>query len=102
MEGALSIRYLLLLMGIFSSYCGLVYNDFMSIPIFHSWGSCFELPEGYGQEGEGHAEKIHNIAKLKEDCTPPIGVDPVWYLSSNSLTYLNSLKMKLAVILGVA
>ena len=32
----------------------------------------------------------------------PVGVDPVWYLAKNELSYMNSLKMKVAVILGVA
>lgn len=30
-----------------------------------------------------------------------IGVDPTWYLADNELTYVNSMKMKMAVIFGV-
>lgn len=39
---------------------------------------------------------------LRDDCVYPIGFDPKWYMSTNGLTYMNSMKMKLAVILGVA
>lgn len=37
----------------------------------------------------------------KPDCVYPIGIDPKWYVSHNEVTYFNSLKMKVAVILGV-
>lgn len=38
------IRYLLLLMGFFSFYCGIIYNDFTSIPTKLFGDSCFDIP----------------------------------------------------------
>lgn len=35
------------------------------------------------------------------NCVYPFGVDPVWYRAENELMFMNSLKMKLAVIIGV-
>lgn len=72
-------------MGFFSTYCGLIYNDFTSIPAYIFGNSCY-----------------NHAALMREDCTYPVGVDPIWYLAKNELTYMNSLKMKLSVILGVA
>lgn len=37
-----------------------------------------------------------------EGCVHTVGLDPVWYLSTQEITMLNSLKMKLSVIVGVA
>jgi len=37
-----------------------------------------------------------------DDCVYPIGFDPKWYMGKNGLTYMNSMKMKLSVILGVS
>lgn len=86
-------RYLFLLMGLFGTFCGVVYNDFMAIPIF-AGESCYDIKEDPHNPG-------HREATLKEDCVYPIGIDPTWYLAHNELTYMNSLKMKISVILGV-
>jgi V-type H+-transporting ATPase subunit a len=92
MAPALALRYLVLLMGLFATFCGLIYNDFMAIPIWGFGGSCYEM----GVDASGKEQAI-----LKPDCVYPIGIDPIWYLAKNELAFMNSLKMKLSVILGV-
>lgn len=81
-------RFLFLLMGWFAFFSGWMYNDFFSMPI-NAFGSCWEN------------EPEDEYAHLKEDCVYPFGVDPKWYVASNELAVFNSLKMKLAVIIGV-
>jgi V-type H+-transporting ATPase subunit a len=92
MAPLLALRYLILLMGLFATFCGLCYNDFMAIPIWAAWGSCYDIV---------HDSHGHEVAVAKPDCVYPIGIDPIWYLSKNELAFMNSLKMKLSVILGV-
>ena len=102
MEPVLGLRYIFLLMGLFATFAGLIYNDFMAIPLW-IWDSCFDLKEIHSESHHaqpGH-EGVQVSATLKPDCVYPIGVDPVWHLGSNELSYLNSLKMKISVILGV-
>ena len=82
-------RYFVLLLGFFAVFCGLLYNDFLSIPIYFK--SCYPKE---GKEGQ-HLQKIKN-------CNYRFGLDPVWLISTNELAYINSLKMKLSVILGVS
>ena len=81
-------RYFLLLMGLFSFFCGLLYNDFLSVPLYFK--SCYPKE---GDEGK--------ILEKKENCKYSFGLDPVWTLSSNELMFVNSLKMKFSVIFGV-
>ena len=82
-------RYFILLMGFFAFYSGLLYNDFLSIPVnFHS---CYET---------SGLNKTDTVEKT-EKCSYNFGLDPVWYMTTNELTFINSLKMKLSVIFGV-
>lgn len=77
-------------MGLFSTYCGFIYNDFSSIPIELFGKSCYVTDHSTGD------------VLYKDGCIYPVGVDPKWYLAKNELAFLNSLKMKISVILGVA
>ena len=83
-------RYFLFMMGFFSIFCGLCYNDFTSLPTYIFGSSCYTYTDG------------ERDPQWDSSCVYPVGVDPSWYLSSNEIAFINSLKMKVAVIYGVA
>ena len=41
------------------------------------------------------------LAKKKDGCNFPFGMDPKWFIAENQLTFFNSFKMKFSVIIGV-
>ena len=73
-------------MGFFATFCGLMYNDMMSIPLEIFGTSCY--PD--------------NDVRPLPGCVHSFGVDPRWYRSTLSITFVNSLKMKLSVIIAIA
>jgi len=86
-------RYMLLTMGIFSMYTGLIYNECFSVGLDLFNASQWEF-----------ADNVTTTATIKagfENSPYPFGVDPAWQGASNGLTYFNSLKMKLSILLGV-
>ncbi|NWQ59354.1 VPP2 ATPase, partial [Neopipo cinnamomea] len=100
-------RYVILLMGLFSIYTGLIYNDCFSKSI-NIFGSGWNVSAMFEQ-------KVWRLEDLKSNkflaLDPnvsgvyngayPFGIDPIWNLASNRLTFLNSFKMKMSVIFGV-
>uniref|UniRef100_A0A8C4NXA8 V-type proton ATPase subunit a n=1 Tax=Dicentrarchus labrax TaxID=13489 RepID=A0A8C4NXA8_DICLA len=98
-------RYIILMMGLFSIYTGLIYND------------CFS--KSLNIFGSGWSVKAMLNANVKTDILGnrfltldpnvegvfkgpyPLGIDPIWNLANNRLTFLNSYKMKMSVILGI-
>lgn len=101
MAPILSMRYILVLMGLFATFAGIVYNDFMAIPLW-IWDSCYQLVEANPKANHDDMyEHIEMKAVYIPGCVYPVGLDPVWHLGTNELAHSNSLKMKLSVILGV-
>uniref|UniRef100_A0A8C8WP44 V-type proton ATPase subunit a n=1 Tax=Panthera leo TaxID=9689 RepID=A0A8C8WP44_PANLE len=101
-------RYLILLMGIFSIYTGLIYNDCFS-KSFNIFGSSWSVRPMF-RNGTWNAHVMETNPYLQLDpAIPgvysgnpyPFGIDPIWNLASNKLTFLNSYKMKMSVILGI-
>lgn len=78
-------RYLILLLGIFSLYTGLVYNDFFAVPLI-TGPSCYDLK---------------TFERSSDDCVYHFGIDWIWQQSSNATLFINSFKMKFSIIIGV-
>ncbi|PKA60270.1 Vacuolar proton ATPase a1 [Apostasia shenzhenica] len=95
MEMAFGGRYVILLMALFSIYCGLIYNEFFSVP-FHIFG-----PSAYRCR-DLHCSDAYSVGLVKYREPYKFGVDPSWRGSRSELPFLNSLKMKMSILLGVA
>jgi len=103
-------RYIILLMGAFSMYTGFIYNDCFSKSI--TWiPSGWQMPAAAEVEtldsfyiSEKRCDSVDQDFKDKNGCFEyayPFGLDPVWMMSENKLTFSNSFKMKMSVVLGV-
>ncbi|KJH48870.1 V-type ATPase subunit family protein [Dictyocaulus viviparus] len=106
-------RYIITLMGVFSMYTGILYNDMFakSLNIFgSSWTipyNQFEVESWIQSKYEQRELRLVTVtldpatAYKKERGPYPFGVDPIWNVADNRLSFLNSMKMKISVIIGV-
>ncbi|XP_019405991.1 PREDICTED: V-type proton ATPase 116 kDa subunit a isoform X4 [Crocodylus porosus] len=100
-------RYIILLMGMFSTYTGLIYNDCFSKAL-NMFGSSWSVRPMF-TNANWTDDLLRNAPVLQLDpAVPgvfggpyPFGIDPIWNIASNKLTFLNSFKMKMSVILGI-
>ncbi|KAK3195409.1 hypothetical protein Dsin_026719 [Dipteronia sinensis] len=95
MEMTFGGRYVILMMSLFSIYTGLIYNEFFSVP-FELFGrsayACRDLS----------CRDSTTIGLIKVRDTYPFGVDPAWHGTRSELPFLNSLKMKMSILIGVS
>ncbi|CEM27242.1 unnamed protein product [Vitrella brassicaformis CCMP3155] len=111
LKGMVAARYMIALMGFFATYAGFIYNDFLSIG-FVLAPSHFKEPPGVhhgggehggGEEGGGASQTQFVEWQIDPSSKPtPFGLDWAWKGAQNELLFLNSYKMKFAVLVGVA
>ncbi|NWH25684.1 V-type proton ATPase 116 kDa subunit a 4 isoform X1 [Grus americana] len=101
-------RYLILLMGIFSMYTGFIYNDCFS-KSFNIFGSSWHVIPMFKNSTWNKDVLLDNTVLQLDPAVPgvysgnpyPFGIDPIWNVASNKLTFLNSYKMKMSVVIGI-
>uniref|UniRef100_A0A8C4HSC3 V-type proton ATPase subunit a n=1 Tax=Dicentrarchus labrax TaxID=13489 RepID=A0A8C4HSC3_DICLA len=84
-------RYIILLMGIFSIYTGIIYNDCFSKSL-NVFGSGWSVRPMFDARLGVTAQGLHQTDRCSH---------PIWNIATNKLTFLNSFKMKMSIILGV-
>ncbi|XP_030070579.1 V-type proton ATPase 116 kDa subunit a 4 [Microcaecilia unicolor] len=102
-------RYLILLMSIFSIYTGFIYNDCFSkaLNIFgSSWSVRSMFRNGNWTDTLVEESTVLQlnpaILGVYSGNPYPFGIDPIWNIASNKLTFSNSYKMKMSVIMGIS
>ncbi|XP_038610819.1 V-type proton ATPase 116 kDa subunit a1 isoform X3 [Tachyglossus aculeatus] len=99
-------RYIILLMGIFSIYTGLIYNDCFSKSL-NIFGSSWSVRPMFKYNWTEETVRDNAVLQLNPALKGvfggpyPFGIDPIWNIATNKLTFLNSFKMKMSVILGI-
>lgn len=92
-------RYIIFLMGVFSMYTGLIYNDVFSKSL-NIFGTKWQINTNWTvlkHEKAMQLDPTHDFTGAY-----PIGLDPVWQVAKlNKIIFHNSFKMKISIILGV-
>ena len=96
LKPVVSARYLLLMMGFFSFYSGWIYNEFFSIALPAFGGTCYT-----GERPTKSNPGVNEYFRNDRNCVYTFGMDPKWQMAQNEISFHNSVKMKLSVILGV-
>ena len=90
-------RYIILLMGLFSVYCGFIYNDAFSKSI-NVFGSGWVRATKFIPDDN---DKMVSLDPANHTGAYFYGVDPVWQISNNKIVWMNSFKMKASVVMGI-
>lgn len=91
-------RYICFLNGLFGAFVGLLYNEAFAYPM--GWFGTSRW------EGFEHGKLTGETCEAGQRCELsgdiyPVGIDPIWHVTDNKITFFNSLKMKISIVVGV-
>jgi len=92
-------RYIILLNGIFGAYVGLLYNEAFAFPMNFFGGSRWYNAEDPSQDCVVDETGLVPTCALTDPY--PFGIDPIWHYTANKITFFNSFKMKISIVVGV-
>jgi V-type H+-transporting ATPase subunit a len=97
-------RYIILLNGLFGAYVGFLYNEAFAYPMNWFGGSRWYNSEDPSEPCEAlHDGTVPICALDTHGAGPyPMGIDPIWHYTQNKISFFNSFKMKISIIVGVA
>jgi V-type H+-transporting ATPase subunit a len=90
------VRFLVLQLGIYATFAGLLYNDMFSVGL-----QLFDTRFSVDADGKYSPTWDHKNEGNGKGGPYPFGVDWAWHGATNELMFMNSLKMKLSVLFGV-
>ncbi|XP_059612316.1 V-type proton ATPase 116 kDa subunit a 1 isoform X2 [Phlebotomus argentipes] len=94
-------RYIIFLMGCFSMYTGLIYNDLFSKSI-NIFGSHWRINYNTSTVMENKQLQLDPAGPDYLQYPYPVGMDPVWQVAPlNKIIFQNAYKMKISIIFGV-
>ena len=92
-------------MAFYSIYTGFIYNEFFSMPMAIFGPTHWKCTDHTGaimaqdprncQIAGGEMTWVYNAVPYN------LGIDPIWHGRNTELPYLNSVKMKMSILLGV-
>ena len=101
-------RYCILLMSVFSLFTGLIYNEAFSIPMSLFGRGRWACPTNPALTSPSHMRYDRSTcpAAFSDGLAPTggtygLGVDPAWHGARTELQFLNSVKMKASIVIGV-
>jgi len=88
-------RYVILLNGIFGMYVGLMYNEAFAFPMNFFGGTRWLSHDDHAEFCNPESSSCDMVGQY------PVGIDPIWHRTQNKITFFNSYKMKISIVVGV-
>ena len=94
-------RYVIILNGLFGMYVGLCYNEAFAFPMNFFGGTRWMANNAPDDDSQFCSPDWSENGGCTQTGMYPMGIDPIWHRTTNKITFFNSYKMKISIVVGV-